>query len=227
MLPAFYTQIFCNFRKTHCRQKMTERCRSPHSRPSFVESSTLNNEEKKSNTHYQNFQIKITTNKKPETEKSTPPNEKITKNQHSRNYGPPSKTYGEMSKELKTHKWNEKNLARLNKNLQTKNEKLTKNYETEIKLSNEKDEQIDQLKIRNSKLDRKLNKSRLEIDDLLDQNHEKEKKNRKLKAELYDKTELIRDLEEQLKICKNKLDKKGDKKSKNYRYKSSSPENDW
>ena len=211
------------------REKRRKRSRSPHTRPSFDEASTFYNDDKPTKKYYKNFTITAKNSKKDaETETaSSTTNTKESTSKKSR-YAPPSKTYGQMAKELKTHKWNEKNLARLNENLKLKNERSQKNYEIEKKISANKEDRIDLCKIKNIKLEKKLNQARHENDELNDEIYEKNKKIKKLKTQISDKDEYIADLEEQLRICKNKLDKKGDKKSKNYRYKNArSSDSDW
>ena len=213
------------------KNKEGRRSRSPHQRPSFYEASTQNEEnEPRNKKFYKNFKVQVQNNpdNNSQIETTTPPDENSKDNtKNIRKYGPPSMTYGQMAKKLKTHKWNESNLARINKNLTEKNEKLTKNYENEKKISAAKEEQVDNLKIRNCNLEKKLTKARIVIDESQDKIFEKNRKIKNLKSKNEDQAEYIEDLEAQLKICKDKLDKRGDKKSKNYRFKNVREENDW
>ena len=214
------------------KNKEGRRSRSPHQRPSFYEASTQNEEnEPRNKKFYKNFKVQVQNNpdNNSQIETTTPPDENSKDNtKNIRKYGPPSMTYGQMAKKLKTHKWNESNLARINKNLTEKNEKLTKNYENEKKISAAKEEQVDNLKIRNCNLEKKLTKARIVIDESQDKIFEKNRKIKNLKSKNEDQAEYIEDLEDQLKICKDKLDKRGDRKSRNYRYRNvRDSESDW
>ena len=202
------------------------RSRSPHERPKSSTrrtSSVARSPKSKSRKS-----AKSRLNYKNPNELDTPSydNTKEQATSNSRRYAPPSKTYGEMSKELKKHQWNEKNLVKIKDKLENKNEKLVKDLETERKISGDKDDQINNLKIRNSDLDKKVADYRLEIDRLQDEKYEDARKFRALKNKSYEYIEMINEMDEQLKICKNKLDKRGDKKSRNYRLERDS-DSDW
>ena len=138
------------------------------------------------------------------------------KNNRPSYYEPPSMTYGQMSKELKKHKSNARNLAKINEDLKSKNKKLERDLSNEKRTSENKDETIRKLKLSNSDYENQLAEAE----------NDNNKLKRKIRSVERVKDDYVEDLVDQQKIIdkyKDRLDKFGDEnlRSRNRR------QNDW
>ena len=132
------------------------------------------------------------------------------KNNRPSYYEPPSMTYGQMSKELKKHKSNAKNLAKINDDLKNKNMKLERDLSAEKKISGKKEEVILELKISNSAQEKQLAESENENKRQRKIIRELERENQELNDDLVDQQKII-------KRYKYRLDKLDDENLRSFR----------
>ena len=134
-------------------------------------------------------------------------------------YEPPSMTYGQMSKELKKHKSNSKNLAKINEDLKSKNKKLERDLSAEKKVSESKDETIRRLKLSNADYERQL----------ADDGNEKKKLAKIIRVLERENDEYVSEIKDQQDVIdkyRKRLDRSGDENLRSFR-KRREDKSDW
>ena len=132
-------------------------------------------------------------------------------------YEPPSMTYGQMSKELKKHKSNSRNLAKINEDLKSKNKKLERDLSAEKEASEKKDEVIRKLKLLNADYESQM----------AENENEKKKLKKTIRTIERENADYVDDLVDQKKIIdkyKIRLDKLDDDNLRSYKKRR---DNDW